>query len=85
MRPDEGDLDEEIRGHLAIAHGFLTLSLVSALMRDAIIIDGLRMTLNYGLNRVRFVSPVPSGSAFAPESRSVGWRTRGTARRRRGT
>ena len=45
-----------------IAHGFLTLSLTSALMRNAIRIDGSRMTLNYGLNRVRFVSPVPSGS-----------------------
>jgi acyl dehydratase len=46
----------------AIAHGFLTLSLISALMRDAVTVDGSRMTLNYGLNRVRFVSPVPSGS-----------------------
>ena len=45
-----------------IAHGFLTLSLLSPLMRDAVLIDGLRMTINYGLNRVRFVSPVPSGS-----------------------
>jgi acyl dehydratase len=45
-----------------IAHGFLTLSLLSTLMRDAVTVDGLRMTLNYGLNRVRFVSPVPSGS-----------------------
>ena len=45
-----------------IAHGFLTLSLVSALMRDAVTLDGPRMTLNYGLNRVRFVSPVPAGS-----------------------
>ena len=45
-----------------IAHGFLTLSLISALMRDAITVEGARMTLNYGLNRVRFVSPVPSGS-----------------------
>jgi acyl dehydratase len=45
-----------------IAHGFLTLSLLSPLMRNAINVDGLRMTLNYGLNRVRFVSPVPSGS-----------------------
>ena len=45
-----------------IAHGFLTLSLTSALLRNAIRIDGPRMTLNYGLNRVRFVSPVPSGS-----------------------
>ena len=45
-----------------IAHGFLTLSLLSALMRDAVTVDGPSMTLNYGLNRVRFVSPVPSGS-----------------------
>ena len=45
-----------------IAHGFLTLSLVSALVRDAVAVDGVRMALNYGLNRVRFVSPVPSGS-----------------------
>jgi acyl dehydratase len=45
-----------------IAHGFLTLSLLSPLMRDAITVEGARMTLNYGLNRVRFVSPVPSGS-----------------------
>ena len=45
-----------------IAHGFLTLSLVSALLRNIVSIGGLRMTINYGLNRVRFVSPVPSGS-----------------------
>ena len=45
-----------------IAHGFLTLSLVSALVRDAVTVKGARMALNYGLNRVRFVSPVPSGS-----------------------
>ena len=45
-----------------IAHGFLTLSLLSAMMRDAVTVDGPRMTLNYGLNRVRFVSPVPSDS-----------------------
>jgi acyl dehydratase len=45
-----------------IAHGFLTLSLISALVRDAVTVNGVRMALNYGLNRVRFVSPVPSGS-----------------------
>ena len=45
-----------------IAHGFLTLSLLSALMHGALTVLGSRMTLNYGLNRVRFVSPVPSGS-----------------------
>ena len=45
-----------------IAHGFLTLSLVSALGQNAMRIEGLRMSINYGLNRVRFVSPVPAGS-----------------------
>ena len=45
-----------------IAHGFLTLSLVSTLMREAIRIGGVRMAINYGLNRVRFISAVPSGA-----------------------
>jgi acyl dehydratase len=45
-----------------IAHGFLTLSLVSALARRAMSFPGLHMAVNYGLNRVRFVSPVPVGS-----------------------
>ncbi len=45
-----------------IAHGFLTLSLVSDLMRKAIQFTGLRMAINYGVNKVRFVSPVPAGS-----------------------
>ncbi len=45
-----------------IAHGFLTLSLISSLLRSALTPTGLRMAINYGLNRVRFVSPVPSGS-----------------------
>ena len=45
-----------------IAHGFLTLSLLSTLIRESIQFTGLRMAINYGLNRVRFVSPVPAGS-----------------------
>jgi acyl dehydratase len=45
-----------------IAHGFLTLSLLSLLARRAMAVDDLRMTINYGLNRVRFVSPVPAGA-----------------------
>lgn len=45
-----------------IAHGFLTLSLLSVLARLAISVDGVRMGINYGLNRVRFVSPVPAGA-----------------------
>jgi acyl dehydratase len=45
-----------------IAHGFLTLSLLSELMKLAISVGGLKMGINYGLNRVRFVAPVPAGS-----------------------
>jgi acyl dehydratase len=46
-----------------IAHGFLTLSLISYLMKQAVQIQGgLCMAVNYGLNRVRFPAPVPSGS-----------------------
>ena len=45
-----------------IAHGFLTLSLLSTLIREAIQFTGIRMAINYGLNKVRFVSPVPAGS-----------------------
>jgi acyl dehydratase len=45
-----------------IAHGFLTLSLLSTLIRESIQVTGLRMAINYGLNRARFVSPVPAGS-----------------------
>ena len=45
-----------------IAHGFLTLSLLSELGKRAMSVGGVRMGINYGLNRVRFVSPVPAGS-----------------------
>ena len=48
--------------HGTIAHGFLTLALVSALLRQAIRLPPLRMAINYGLNRVRFISPVAAGS-----------------------
>jgi acyl dehydratase len=44
-----------------VAHGFLTLSLLPYLIRD-IEIQGARMGINYGLNRVRFTGPVPAGS-----------------------
>jgi acyl dehydratase len=46
-----------------IAHGFLTLSLVSHFLKQAVEVrGGMRMGINYGLNRVRFPSAVPAGS-----------------------
>ncbi len=45
-----------------IAHGFLTLSLLSEMGRTAMTVGGVRMGINCGLNRVRFVAPVPAGT-----------------------
>jgi acyl dehydratase len=45
-----------------IAHGYLTLSLIIPLWTELLRIEGVRMAVNYGLNRVRFPAPVPVGS-----------------------
>lgn len=45
-----------------IAHGFLTLSMIPAMSRQAMPFSGVRQSVVYGLNRVRFTAPVPSGS-----------------------
>ena len=45
-----------------IAHGFLTLSLLSAMVYQLPSITGTTMAVNYGMNRMRFISPVPSGA-----------------------
>ena len=45
-----------------IAHGFLTLSLLPKFLMDTLTIAGVRMAINYGLNRVRFPSAVRAGS-----------------------
>jgi acyl dehydratase len=45
-----------------VAHGYLTLSLVPVMVRTAFKVCDVRMTVNYGLNRVRFPAPVPVGS-----------------------
>jgi acyl dehydratase len=45
-----------------VAHGFLTLSLLPYFIRSSHKVDGARMSVNYGLNRVRFPAPVPVNS-----------------------
>ncbi|HWB00729.1 MAG TPA: MaoC family dehydratase [Pirellulales bacterium] len=45
-----------------VAHGFLTLSLSNRMMQECIAIDGLKMIINYGVNRVRFPTAVRVGS-----------------------
>ncbi len=58
--PERAARESPFKG--TIAHGFLTLSLLSELAKRAMLVGGVRMGINYGLNRVRFVSPVPAGA-----------------------
>jgi acyl dehydratase len=46
-----------------IAHGFLVLALLPSLASEVYRVEGVRLSVNYGLNRVRFPSPVPTGSS----------------------
>jgi acyl dehydratase len=65
-----------------VAHGFLTLSLLSRMAADVMLVpNGLKMAVNYGFERVRFIAPVRSGSrvrgrfvlASAQEKRPGQW------------
>lgn len=58
-----------------IAHGFLTLSLLPQMLGSAIAIDDGRMGVNYGLNRVRFPAPVPSGSRLRGRFKLIAFET----------
>jgi acyl dehydratase len=46
----------------AIAHGYLTLSLVPVLLNRIVSVQGMKFGVNYGCNKVRFPSPVPVGA-----------------------
>ncbi|MBT2384108.1 MaoC family dehydratase, partial [Streptomyces sp. ISL-11] len=52
-----------------IAHGYLTLSLLAALVPPLMRAEGARMGINYGLNKVRFPAPVPAGSRLRARAR----------------
>jgi acyl dehydratase len=47
-----------------VAHGFLTLSLIVPIMADVFKVSGVKMGVNYGLDRVRFPAPLPVGAQF---------------------
>jgi acyl dehydratase len=58
------DAERAARGPFGrtIAHGFLTLSMLPHFFQNALELRDVKMGINYGLNRVRFTSPVPVGS-----------------------
>ena len=51
-----------------IAHGLLTLSLIPALSKQCFVVENAKMGINYGLNKVRFVAPVPVNSSVRVRS-----------------
>ena len=55
-----------------IAHGYLTLSLVSMFLPQIVDVRGIRMGINYGTDKVRFPAPVPSGSRIRAGGELVG-------------
>jgi acyl dehydratase len=59
---DQERARKELPGARTIAHGLLSLSLAPMFIRSVIGLKGLRNTLNYGADRIRYLSPVPAGS-----------------------
>ncbi|MEI4741746.1 MaoC family dehydratase [Rhodococcus erythropolis] len=65
------DAERAVQGPFGttIAHGFLTLSLLAPFLSDLIEVQSATSSINYGLNRVRFPSAVPSGSVLHAKGR----------------
>ncbi|TXD48419.1 MaoC family dehydratase [Polaribacter sp. IC073] len=59
---DEARAAKESPFKSTIAHGFMSVSMISKLLEDVFTIKSLKMGLNYGLNKVRFPNPVPVNS-----------------------
>ena len=59
---DQDRASKELPGGKTIAHGLLSLSLAPMFIRSVLGLKGLRNTLNYGADRIRYLSPVPAGS-----------------------
>ena len=60
-----------------IAHGYLSLSMVVMLLSEVLSIEGARMGINYGIDKVRFTSPVPSGSEVRLHAKLLSGEPRG--------
>jgi len=59
---DQDRAKREMPGGKTIAHGLLSLALAPLFIRSVIGLKGLRNTLNYGADRIRYLAPVPAGS-----------------------
>ena len=59
---DQERARNELPGGSTIAHGLLSLALAPLFIRSVMGLKGLRNTLNYGADRIRYLAPVPAGS-----------------------
>src|SRR6201989_236155 len=59
---DQERAKTELPGGKTIAHGLLSLSLTPMFIRSVMGLKGLKNTLNYGADRIRYLAPVPAGS-----------------------
>ncbi len=59
---DQERAKKELPGGTTIAHGLLSLALAPLFIRSVMGLKGLRNTLNYGADRIRYLAPVPAGS-----------------------
>ena len=60
-----------------VAHGYLSLSLIPALLEQVLRVTDARMGVNYGIERIRFTAPVPSGSEVRLRARLLSGEQRG--------
>jgi acyl dehydratase len=60
-----------------IAHGYLSLSLLPGLLSEVMTVEGARMGINYGIDRVRFTAPVPVDSRVRLKAKLVSAERRG--------
>jgi len=68
--PDRAKRESPFGG--PIAHGYFTLSLFPHLLDQALTVEGVKMGLNYGLNKLRFPAPVPVGSRIRAHAKLQG-------------
>jgi acyl dehydratase len=60
-----------------IAHGYLSLALLPGLLPEVLTVEGARMGINYGIDRVRFTAPVPVGSRVRVKAKLLSAERRG--------
>ncbi|WP_299017033.1 MaoC family dehydratase [uncultured Polaribacter sp.] len=68
---DEERAAQESPFKTIIAHGFMSVAMISKLLEDLFVIKSLKMGLNYGLNKVRFPNPVPVNSELRMHAKLI--------------